>query len=302
MVPRGYIWWYVDGLSDDGRNGITLIGFIGSVFSPYYWLARKRGGGDPFNHCSLNVAVYGKDGRRWAFTERGRQHVRRDENAFSIGPSSMTWDGRALTVRFDEVGCPIPRRVRGTVRLVPQALTGRMFHLDEDGLHRWSPLSPFARIEVDLEEPRLSWQGAGYFDSNDGDVPLEETFHGWDWCRGAQREGASILYETRPRTGRPVSLALSIDRTGDVSAFTPASRVTLPKTSLWRIERGTRAEAPGATVLKTLEDTPFYARSELLTRLNGEECRAVHESLDLNRFDTPIVQFMLPFREPRALR
>ena len=32
----GYVWWYVDALSDDGRQGLTIIAFIGSVFSPYY--------------------------------------------------------------------------------------------------------------------------------------------------------------------------------------------------------------------------------------------------------------------------
>ncbi len=39
----GYAWWYVDALSDDGRHGLTLIAFIGSVFSPYY--AWRAGGG-----------------------------------------------------------------------------------------------------------------------------------------------------------------------------------------------------------------------------------------------------------------
>lgn len=35
-VPSGgYRWWYLDGLSDDGRHGLTIIGFAGSVFSPY---------------------------------------------------------------------------------------------------------------------------------------------------------------------------------------------------------------------------------------------------------------------------
>ena len=43
-VPdSGYRWWYVDGISDDGRDGIVVIAFIGSVFSPYYFRARARG-------------------------------------------------------------------------------------------------------------------------------------------------------------------------------------------------------------------------------------------------------------------
>ena len=42
VVRGGYSWWYVDALSDDGKNGITLIALIGSVFSPYYAAMRRR--------------------------------------------------------------------------------------------------------------------------------------------------------------------------------------------------------------------------------------------------------------------
>ena len=45
VPPGGYAWWYVDALSDDGRHGLTIIAFIGSVFSPYYACARRRGDG-----------------------------------------------------------------------------------------------------------------------------------------------------------------------------------------------------------------------------------------------------------------
>jgi hypothetical protein len=65
----GYIWWYLDAVSDDGKYGLTLIAFIGSVFSPYYaWSGWKN----PFNHCAINVALYRLDGAggRWAMTER----------------------------------------------------------------------------------------------------------------------------------------------------------------------------------------------------------------------------------------
>ena len=31
----GYVWWYVDAFSEDRAYGLTLIAFIGSVFSPY---------------------------------------------------------------------------------------------------------------------------------------------------------------------------------------------------------------------------------------------------------------------------
>ncbi len=43
-VPAGgYAWWYVDALSDDGAHGLTIIAFIGSVFSPFYAWSRRGG-------------------------------------------------------------------------------------------------------------------------------------------------------------------------------------------------------------------------------------------------------------------
>jgi carotenoid 1,2-hydratase len=51
-----------------------------------------------------------------------------------------------------------------------------------------------------------------------------------------------------------------------------------------------------------LEDTPFYARSNVAGRLLGENILAFHESLDLDRFDSRWVEVLLPFRMPRRAR
>ena len=90
VPPNGYAWWYVDALSDDGQHGLTIIAFIGSVFSPYYALARRNGPADPLNHCAINVAVYGKGSNRWAMTERPRGAVSRTANLFTVGPSHLS--------------------------------------------------------------------------------------------------------------------------------------------------------------------------------------------------------------------
>jgi hypothetical protein len=42
VAERGYRWWYLDALSDDGAHGITIIAFLGTVFSPWYAFARAR--------------------------------------------------------------------------------------------------------------------------------------------------------------------------------------------------------------------------------------------------------------------
>ncbi len=43
VARRGYAWWYIDAVSDCGSHALTIIAFVGSVFSPYYaWARRKR--------------------------------------------------------------------------------------------------------------------------------------------------------------------------------------------------------------------------------------------------------------------
>ncbi|WP_376097066.1 carotenoid 1,2-hydratase [Roseomonas sp. CCTCC AB2023176] len=301
VAQDGYVWWYVDALSDDGARGITIIAFLGSVFSPWYALARRRGPTDPLNHAAVNVSLYGAP-RRWSLTDRPRSSVRRDATHLSIGPSSLEWDGTALTIRIEEVTAPIPSRLRGTICVIPTAVNTRGFALDSAGRHRWRPIAPVARAEVAMDSPGLRWSGAAYLDTNDGDAPLERDFVEWDWCRAPGADGTAILYEATRRDGTTQGLSLLAPRDGDVRDAPAPPRTALPSTRIWRVPRRTRAEGGEASVTKTLEDTPFYSRSVLSTRLQGVQRVAVHESLLLDRFAMPVVQAMLPFRVPRAFR
>ena len=299
VPPGGYHWWYVDALSDDGRHGLTIIAFIGSVFSPYYKWARRKGPAEPLNHAAVNVCLYGAGGHRWAMTERGHAAVARDATRFRVGPSGLAWDDGTLTIDLDEVTFPLPGRIRGRVRLRPESRNTEAFALDAEGLHQWQPLAPAARVEVALKKPGLAWQGHGYLDSNWGAVPLEAGFVRWDWSRAPLEGGSAVLYEGLRRDDTPFALALRFDDEGRPTPFTPPPARTLPKTRIWRIPRHTRAEGAEAAIAATLEDTPFYARSLVRTRLLGQATTAVHESLELDRFALPVVQAMLPFRMPR---
>ena len=296
----GYIWWYVDAMSDDGRHALTLIALVGSVFSPYYAHARRRGRGDPQHHCALNVALYGATGKRWSMTERGRAQLQRTTHGLCIGPSRVEWDGATLTVRIDEIGVPIPHRLRGCVRLYCDAMNQQDFALDAAGRHRWHPLAPNARADVEFEHPRMRWSGQGYLDSNRGSEPLERAFVSWDWSRAPMRDGsAAMLYDVVPREGPRRCIAVRVGRHGDAEPFEAPPPAGLPST-LWRVSRGTRSDAGSiARVRATLEDTPFYARSMVDVQLLGERVTAMHESLSLTRFDTRWVQTLLPFRMPR---
>lgn len=126
-----------------------MIGFIGSVFSPWYaWSGRRA----PQDHVCLNVATYGPGGR-FTMTDRGRAALRQTPDRLQIGPSSMTWTGRELVVEVNEVSSPpVISRVTGTITLTPQALTGVEARLTPDGAHSWRPFAPIARVTVDLSQ------------------------------------------------------------------------------------------------------------------------------------------------------
>ncbi len=149
-----------------------------------------------------------------------------------------------------------------------------------------------------MTAPEIRWSGAAYLDSNRGDEPLESAIRRWNWSRGDVDGGAVVLYDSMERDGRHTSLALKFDRNGDVHPFEPPKPAALPSTR-WRIARATRSQDGSASVIRTLEDTPFYARSLVKSQLLGQDTRCFHESLDLDRFKSPIVQAMLPFRMPR---
>ncbi len=245
-------------------------------------------------HCALNVALYGKT-RRWAMTERGAAAVERGPDFLTIGRSGMEWDGSGLTIRIDETTAPIPRRIQGVVRLYPPAVEDRTLSLDTAGRHRWRPIAPCARIEVALNRPNLSWSGQAYFDTNQGDRPLEADFVRWDWSRTPVPGGTAILYDIERQDG-PLTLAMRYDAAGGVQDFAAPPALTLPRTR-WGIPR--RICSAEASVVHTLEDTPFYARSVVAAHMLGGPVTAMHESLSLDRFARPWVQAMLPFRMPR---
>lgn len=300
VPPNGYAWWYLDALSDCGKHGLTIIAFIGSVFSPYYAFARRRGPADPMNHCAMNVALYGAK-RRFALTERGRGTVEARERHLAMGPSAIEFDGATVTVTINEIAAPIPQRVRGRVRLRPSGFTPGPFALDAAGRHAWWPIAPASRVEVELSEPALRWRGAAYFDTNVGSRPLEEDFCDWSWCRAPLRTGAGIFYDVVRRDGSTAGLSLDIAPSGEVRHREPPPVAALPPGTIWRMPRPTRCEAGHRPrIVRTFEDTPFYTRSEIVTQAFGGQVRAVHESLSLTRFTHPLVQMMLPFRMPRA--
>jgi carotenoid 1,2-hydratase len=232
-------------------------------------------------------------------TERGARQVEREQSVLSIGPSTLCWTGDAMQIAIDEVCAPLPRRLRGSIRLMPAALCNRSVALDAAGMHRWSPIAPCARIEVSLSDPALAWSGSGYLDSNSGAGPLEDAFETWSWSRASAGDRTLVLYDIKERDCSAHTMALQFDARGTVQDTEIPPRAALPSTA-WRLPRQTHADAAqDVRVVKTLEDGPFYSRSLLSTRLLRSTAPAIHESLSLDRFRSRWVQCLLPFRMPR---
>jgi carotenoid 1,2-hydratase len=300
VPPQGYRWWYIDALSDDGSCGLTIIGFIGSVFSPYY---KKSGRSIPVDHSCLNIALYGK-GARWVMTERGAGETSQQRDTLQIGPSAMRWERDRLVIDIEErdirLGIPWRRRVKGRVVLHPEMFNEQSFKLDAEGHHHWQAIAPRARIEVQMDAPDLSWKGSAYWDSNHGSESLEAGFYSWHWSRAHMGKEVAVIYEGKRRNGSHFGSALRFDRHGVPQEEELPLVAPLPRT-WWAMERQTRADRGCASVVKTWEDSPFYARSTVASRLWGQPVVAVQESISLNRLINPVVQFMLPYKMPREI-
>ena len=233
-------------------------------------------------------------------TERGRRHVQRDAHSFTVGPSSLRWDGQSLLFDLHEVGVPVPQRVDGTVRVWPQALSSFNAPLDDAGRHRWGPIAPCSRVEVNLQRPGLRWAGHAYLDSNEGDEPIDRPFTEWDWSRSMMADGsAAVIYDVRQKHGADRLITQRFFPDGRSETFDAPPRQPLPRTA-WRIDRTMRSDAQvPARVVQTLEDTPFYVRSVLESGLLGERVTSVHETLSVPRLVSLPVRLMLPWRMPR---
>ena len=204
VKPNGYAWWYIDGISNDGKKAISIIGFIGSVFSPwYYWSGRKN----PSNHVCINVAMYGK-GWRWTMTERGEKQLQRDKDTLKVGPSFFHWEKDHLVINFKEYSIPHFDCVKGTVKIFPEFISDIECNLLSNNSHIWRPFAPLSKIQVDINKPGWQWEGHGYFDANFGSSALEQDFSYWTWGRCPTKEGSYTFYDATPRREKNVNIAL----------------------------------------------------------------------------------------------
>jgi carotenoid 1,2-hydratase len=233
--------------------------------------------------------------------------MQRSADRFIVGPSQLQWNGTSLVIDIDEINVPIPMRVRGRVTVTPQGLSTFVTGLDAQARHRWGPIGPCSRVTVDMQQPQSRWSGNAYLDSNEGDEPIDRAFATWDWSRTVMANGdTAVVYDVRPKEstkGQKAEdrvIAQRFSKVGVATPFDAPPRYAVPR-SKWLIPRHMRSgDAVVPVVERTLEDTPFYVRSVLQSRLLGETVHSVHETLDAQRVASLPVRLMLPWRMPRV--
>jgi len=237
-------------------------------------------------------------------TDRGRKALHTSANTFTVGPSSMHWNGKELVIDINEISSPpVISRVRGQVRVRPAAITDVELPLCPDGAHIWRPFAPTSHITVDLEGPGNQWEGHGYFDANFGTRALEQDFSYWTWGRYPHGDGSVCFYDAQRLDGSDLSVGFKFDAMGQPTVMqTPPPKKSF-KRSLWQVRRETRADAGfDPHQVQNMLDAPFYSRSMVRTKIDGEDTVGVHEALDLTRFRSPLLKPMLAVRVPRRAR
>lgn len=307
--PGAYQWWYFDATSDDEAHSLVVIVFVGSVFSPWYFARLANGErARPSEHCAINVALTSKrtGASRWIFSEYDRFDGDLSRG-LTIGKSSLAKrsDGvYELSLEDKPPAYGLPLGVKGRVRFTsdgPTAVPSEgPFVLDRAGAHRWAPVAPRCRVDVDLSAPNLRFSGDGYHDINHGDEPLSQAFVRWHWARSHERDRTRIRYDRALRDG--TRRVLDIESTRDGLRFDHRDEARAMELAMggWTLMEPAALRVDDHTVLRDVrrvESSPFYARYTARTP-KGEP--AVGEHLDLDRFALPMMQRMLPFRARRS--
>ena len=267
-------------LSDDGRHGLTVIAFVGSVFSPYYALVRPRRPAEPLRRQrgALRPARSLGDDRAGP---RRRRPLR--EPVFAVGPSSLDWDGQALTIpgrrdrgsaagaaaRHDPAGADRAHGAQLRRSTPPGAATtgGR-------SLRRGA-------CPCGWKRPDLAWDGTATLTPTRGArIRWRPGFADLDLVAGAPAGGpgprpgggdplrAAAARRQRPRTRAPGSTG----RAGSTHSIRHRRR-SCPAT-FWRVPRTTPVDwcCPGGR--RPWRIAPFYARSVVEQRLFGQTVAA----------------------------
>lgn len=270
-----------------------MILLLGSVFSPAYAAARERGPVNPLDFAAVHVTLRGPGCAVWVQSEGLAPDV--SAASLGVGRSRLSATASGLTLELDVPqtrfgGRPGPP-LRGRVTFHPEILDGGTWTLAPG--HLWSPIMPRGRAEVRFDAPGVTFTGGAYHDANVGDGPLERAFDGWQWLRRRSGDGADVRYRGRRAGGEAFEVGLRWHPDGRLERLPGAIWRDAGRTG-WGLHRALPAES--GVRLTPWVSTPFYVRSLIADAEGGG---GVYEAVDLSRFRSRWVRYLLGFRTHR---
>jgi len=304
MIPLGqlpalpaeagaYRWFYADVTA--GPFSAVCIFMLGSLFSPRYSVAARRGG-RPLEHSAVNFALYHEGVRRlWVLSEYPRAELE-SPGRLRIGRSTLTYsdsgsDAGTVRMEVEDWTAPWGRPVRARLTLEPMTPVGEVVRLMPELPHYWQALAPRARARLEVPSLGVEADGLGYHDTNHGDELLGARLPGWHWAR-THREGETLVDYDLPE-GPPLRVVacergVRCER-GEVRASPRPTTITG-----WGLRVPSRLHAGNEVVgePRLLESSPFYARLE--ARQGALD--SLGEVADFRRFHSPFIRWMAHFR------
>ncbi|MBN9688428.1 MULTISPECIES: carotenoid 1,2-hydratase [unclassified Corallococcus] len=288
-MAGAYRWFYADVTA--GPYSAVCIFMLGSLFSPRYSVAARRGG-HPLAYSAVNFALYHQGVRKlWVLSEYPRVELQ-GPGRLRIGRSTLTHavDG---TVRMDvdDGTAPWGRPVRASLTLRPLTGRGPEVQLMPGLPHYWQPLAPRAEARLEVSTLGVSAEGMGYHDTNHGQELLGARLSGWHWARTHHANHTVVDYHL-PDGVAPVRMVAGANGVVCERGPNPEARPT--SLTGWGLrvpaKMHTGNEVVGAPRL--LESSPFYARLES----RRDALDTMGEVADFRRFHSPFIRWMAHFR------
>ncbi|MCP3058751.1 carotenoid 1,2-hydratase [Myxococcus sp. K38C18041901] len=284
-----YRWFYADVTA--GPFSAVCIFMLGSLFSPRYSVAARRGG-RPMEYSAVNFALYHEGVRRlWVLSEYPHAQME-SPGRLRIGRSTLTYgeDG-VVCMEVDDWTAPWGRPVSARLTLEPLTPMGEVVRLMPELPHYWQALAPRAKAKLEVSSLGVTAEGLGYHDTNHGEELLGERLAGWHWAR-THREDTTVVDYHLPDGVAPLRMTACSSGVRCERGEEPQSRPTV--ITGWGLRVPSRLES-GNTVVgqaRLLESSPFYARLE--ARKGALDCMG--EVADFRRFHSPFIRWMAHFR------
>jgi carotenoid 1,2-hydratase len=286
--PGTYRWYYADVTA--GEYSAVFILMVGSLFSPRYSVAARRGG-LPREHCAVNFALYHRGARlRWVLSEYpgvAQESPRR----LCIGRSMLSYEDGVVRMEVDERTAPWGRPVRARLVLEPLTPLGDEVQLVPGLPHWWRPLAPRARARLEVATEGVEAEGLGYHDTNHGGEQLGARLERWHWSR-THGEQETVVDYVLPEGVAP--LRVTAGPRGVLCTRGSGAEALPTGLTGWglRVPRRLRAGNRVVGAPRLLESSPFYARVE--AREQGLD--TLGEVADFRRFHSPFIRWMAHFR------